>query len=479
MICRHCGSEFVDGTKFCPVCGAPAEVEQQPVTPTVPSEKKAEHDGRRKSARISTTAAIVAVIAAVVAVAAMVIGIVVVANRGETAQFGQSADVPVALSTPIKINNADGESVSKFTAVLVRAANATGGTDDGIDTSLYGLDTTPYRIEVKDGRNISIKDFGDDVPDGRYVLYIQQSSKEDAKKDEAVEQEVTKSVIIDYKKDNAEAKKDVELSGSATVDASSLDNAATKDEGSEKAPEAKKDPREEAFKLFSDKVAAYQKKYGSAGKITSSDKKVTIATGLYVTKTVDFDGDGIEELLLVSGGLKKYPKAGDVFAAYKSFKVEVWAYRDGKLVSVFDQAGAIDHGNDLTQGLRLAVYGGKPAIAVSTYGPSDNSKDASGLALYQYTNGAFSATLSYSGPTDALAASEGAFTLNGKPAKRSDVEAALGQVKFTGYYATTELSGMKSGYLAQNVYGIDAVIKQTKNDVSIIKQGPKKASEDK
>lgn len=338
MYCTKCGAQIPDGSMFCTSCGtrvdaaedqaepvafpvgdsalagdpaapapssapagrqaaqgAPAHMAAQPqyeqpyAEPAepfdmTPQPKKPRHRGR-----------IVAAVIGGVAVVAIVAAIVIVPRIGTSSEVtsGGKGYVVCACETKILPKNSKGKKLKSYTVELA-PANGKGKS---------------YTIKVDGEDGFAMEDFGE-LPDQKYQMTI--TSGKGKKKS-------TTTMKVDYAKEGSDAPKNVELTQS-------------KKEAKASAKAAVKTANE----LFTDKILEYQKKYGE-GEAVAIDEYNYGAQGVAYAKLIDFDGDGQDELLIEYSDEPLFNTNGATAA-----KVEVWAYRDGKIEKVYEPDIRVD-----------------------------------------------------------------------------------------------------------------------------------------
>lgn len=141
----------------------------------------------------------------------------------------------------------------------------------------------------------------DDVPDGGYLVVIVDNDTE-------IEQEL----IVEYAEDNDYAVDEIVVTPPAEGDD------AAKDEPAEKV-----DPRAAPYALYLAKCQELINTYGEGTAIDIWGGSGRAATGLVLAQTIDFNGDGLEELLVVY----TTSNLADSFQVTEdTYRVEVWAY---------------------------------------------------------------------------------------------------------------------------------------------------------
>ena len=279
-----------------PVADAPAApVADAPAAPAA-SDKK-------KKTPLIIAAAVVLIVAVIGAVAFFLLG-----NKGTgDIEFGQDAEVELAVTTVIKPRGKDGNLMKSYDAYLINEE------DTG---DLSSIKTTPYHLTVAGDQGFSPSDFKD-LPNNRYTLVIVDHDADEADSEQ--------KIPVNYDKENKKASSEVVIAVPSKP---------------QKAPakEDEKTDEQKAYGLFLDKIKELTDTYGACGS-TEWGGSYNLATGLCVADLVDFDGDGMNELFVVYNTQVANPNEdGWMDKQAQSFKSEVWAYRDGEITKVFDKS---------------------------------------------------------------------------------------------------------------------------------------------
>ncbi|MGO5204779.1 zinc-ribbon domain-containing protein [Parolsenella catena] len=463
MFCTNCGKELKPGAKFCTTCGYPVDAgdagetkvvsspdETSVVSPdattvsgpaaetTVIPESPAapEHD------READTAAAVASFddvepASAPAYAApapvppapageapkkkghgaLVIGIValiaVLAVGGAlyvrlhglpgSAQTAYTADAPAQVSakTRVRPKDANGKEMSAYVAYLV----STKGTGDAASIS-----TTPYRYEGTDDSGFTLEDFGD-VEDGDYTLVIVDNSDSGSS--------VRYDVPVHYEHDNPKAPESLDPEPPAP----SADDA----QAAATTTDARTD-EQKAADLYLAKCREYIDKYGKAT-LTHYDY-VDLASGLAVARLMDFDGDGTDELLLAydtvpapSGSSFDYDS--DQKSAYK---VEVWAYKDGKISKVYDEPDTVLSADDGSLFVQICTLDGTETCVSTRTQDYDENTFSDVFRNYAFDGDEFDVALETASSSE-RGGSNTVFTVDGQEVSLDDELAASKRVQ--------------------------------------------------
>lgn len=349
MFCAKCGNKLSDGARFCVNCGAPvadrdgadvpvsaqgdaqggdapdatvaapvlvpadATSDAAPGPDTVSAEPEAASAADAPAAP-ADTAAKKKKTPFIIAAAILVIVIIGVAaffllgNKGTgDIEFGQDTEVELAVTTVIKPRNKDGNLMNSYDAYLI---------NEKAKGDISSIKTTPYHLTVKGDQGFKPSDFKD-LPNNRYTLVIVDHDSDDADSEQ--------KIPVNYDKENKKAPSEAIIAVP-----SKPHKAPAKEDG--------KTDEQKAYGLFLDKIKELADTYGASGS-TEWGGSYNLATGLCVADLVDFDGDGMNELLVVyNTQVVDFNQEACFDKQKESFKTEVWVYRDGKISKVFDKS---------------------------------------------------------------------------------------------------------------------------------------------
>lgn len=484
MFCTNCGKELKPGAKFCTTCGCPVDADDAGETKVVPSPDETsvvspdtttvsepaaettaipeppaapEHD------READTAAAVASFddvepASAPAYAApapvppapageapkkkghgaLVIGIValiaVLAVGGAlyvrlhglpgSAQTAYTTDAPAQVSakTRVRPKDANGKEMSAYVAYLV----STKGTGDASSIS-----TTPYRYEGTDDSGFTLEDFGD-VEDGDYTLVIVDNSDSGSS--------ARYDVPVHYEHDNPKAPESLDPEPPAPSADDAHAAATTTDARTDE---------QKAADLYLAKCREYIDKYGKPG--TREYQNGTLATGLAVAKLIDFNGDGMDELMLCYDTTPAPDQQDDAFSEQQkdAYAVEVWSYKDGKISKVFDEPDSVSSSNGASLFITMYELDGSPCMstwkAEFATGANTTSEDDT-FTYYAFNGTSFDASLTlashYKNPySDDHSVS---YEVDGKQAGESDYRAASNRAQESGMIWLLSFNGTRS-----------------------------------
>lgn len=292
---------------------------------------------------------------AVLALAAVVALCVFVVPRfldaaGPTVTYGQTDPVQCSVVTRIRPRDAEGNELTSYVVSLVeRTADRQDRTsaDDGIADAVA-------QIRVTGNNGFTMEDFGDDIADGDYYLVIESSDSSD---DSSSDQRIP----IHYEHDNPDADSEVVV----TPPAPESDESASGGEGQESGDaqgESEFTEEQLAYAHYYLKCQELINAYGPAGTTDLYDGQMTAMTGLALARLIDFDGDGLNELLVSYNAVQI---GTDAASADEVYPVEVWDYQDGELVQVYE--GNAPYTNGGAYFLDLYEYNDLPVICAVWY----------------------------------------------------------------------------------------------------------------
>lgn len=463
MFCTNCGKELKLGAKFCTTCGCPVDADDagetkvvfspdetsvvSPDTTTV-SEPAAgttvipeppaapEHDREADTAAAvasfddveSASAPAYAAPAPVPPApageapkkkghGALIIGIValiaVLAVSGAlyvrlhglpgSTQTAYTADAPAQVSakTRVRPKDANGKEMSAYVAYLV----STKGTGDAASIS-----TTPYRYEGTDDSGFTLEDFGD-VEDGDYTLVIVDNSDSGSS--------ARYDVPVHYEHDNPKAPESLDPEPPAP----SADDA----QAATTTTDARTD-EQKAADLYLAKCREYIDKYGKAT-LTHYDY-VDLASGLAVARLMDFDGDGTDELLLAYDTVPAPSGSSfDYDSNQKSaYKVEVWAYKDGKISKVYDEPDTVLSADDGSLFVQISTLDGTETCVSTRTQDYDENTFSDVFRNYAFDGDEFDVALETASSSE-QGGSNTVFTVDGQEVSLDDELAASKRVQ--------------------------------------------------
>lgn len=463
MFCTNCGKELKPGAKFCTTCGCPVDADDAGETKVVSSPDETsvvspdattvsgpaaettvipESPAAPEHDREADTAAAVAsfddvepasapAYAAPASVppapageapkkkghGAFIIGIValiaVLAVGGAlyvrlhglpgSAQTAYTADAPAQVSakTRVRPKDASGKEMSAYVAYLV----STKGTGDAASIS-----TTPYRYEGTDDSGFTLEDFGD-VEDGDYTLVIVDNSDSGSS--------ARYDVPVHYEHDNPKAPESLDPEPPAP----SADDA----QAAATTTDARTD-EQKAADLYLAKCREYIDKYGKAT-LTHYDY-VDLASGLAVARLMDFDGDGTDELLLAYDTVPAPSGSSfDYDSNQKSaYKVEVWAYKDGKISKVYDEPDTVRSADDGSLFVQISMLDGTETCVSTRTQDSDENTSSDVFRNYAFDGDEFDVALETASRSE-QGGSNAVFTVDGQEVSLDDEIAASKRVQ--------------------------------------------------
>ncbi len=336
-----------------PAQDAAAQQAAQQPAPTQPAPDQpapAPGAGPRKKKPVALIAGI-----AVLALAAVVALCVFVVPRfldaaGPTVTYGQTDPVQCSVVTRIRPRDAEGNELTSYVVSLVeRTADRQDRTsaDDGIADAVA-------QIRVTGNNGFTMEDFGDDIADGDYYLVIEPSDSSD---DSSSDQRIP----IHYEHDNPDADSEVVVTPPAPESDEPASDGKNQD-GEDAQDEAEFTEEQLAYAHYYLKCQELIDAYGPAGTTNLYDGQMTAMTGLALAKLIDFDDDGLNELLVSYNAVQI---GTDAASADEVYPVEVWDYQDGGLVQVYE--GNAPYTNGGAYFLDLYEYNDLPVICAVWY----------------------------------------------------------------------------------------------------------------
>lgn len=328
-----------------PAQDAAAQQTAQQPAPTQPAPAPGAEPRKKKPVALIAGIAVLA-LAAVVALCVFVVPRFLDA-AGPAVTYGQTDPVQCSVVTRIRPRDAEGNELTSYVVSLVeRTADRQDRTsaDDGIADAVA-------QIRVTGNNGFTMEDFGDDIADGDYYLVIESSdSSDDSSSD--------RRIPIHYEHDNPDADSEVVV----TPPAPESDEPASGGEGEGQDSEDTQGESE-----FTEEQLAYAhyylkcqeliNAYGPAGTTDLYDGQMTAMTGLALAQLIDFDGDGLNELLVSYNAVEI---GTDAASADEVYPVGVWDYQDGELVQVYE--GNAPYTNGGAYFLDLYEYNDLPVI---------------------------------------------------------------------------------------------------------------------
>lgn len=319
------------------------------------------------------------------------------------AQTAYTADAPAQVSakTRVRPKDANGKEMSAYVAYLV----STKGTGDAASIS-----TTPYRYEGTDDSGFTLEDFGD-VEDGDYTLVIVDNSDSGSS--------ARYDVPVHYEHDNPKAPESLDPEPPAP----SADDA----QAAATTTDARTD-EQKAADLYLAKCREYIDKYGKAT-LTHYDY-VDLASGLAVARLMDFDGDGTDELLLAYDTVPAPSGSSfDYDSNQKSaYKVEVWAYKDGKNSKVYDEPDTVLSADDGSLFVQICTLDGTETCVSTRTQDYDENTFSDVFRNYAFDGDEFDVALETASSSE-QGGSNTVFTVDGQEVSLDDELAASKRVQ--------------------------------------------------
>lgn len=465
MFCTNCGKELKSGAKFCTSCGAAAEPVEETSEAVVTNDLPADETTVSKPADATTvvgapetsampspapehdreadTAAAVAsfddvepapaaptyvppmaseplspapeppkkkghgalIIGIVALIAVLAVGAALYVRMNGlpgSATAAYAADAPAQLSakTNVRPKDANGKEMSAYVAYLI----STKGSGDA-----SSIATTPYRYEATDDSGFTLADFGD-VEDGDYTLVIVDTSSDSSS--------TRYDVPVHYEHDNPKAPENIDPEPPAPATDGSQDSQVV---------DARTD-EQKAADLYLAKCREYIDKYGEP--TFTSYEYTDLASGLAIARLIDFDGDGTDELLLAYD--TKPAPSGSSYTYDTSqkdaYKVEVWAYKDGKISKVYDVDGTVRSADDGSLFVQISLLDGTETCLSTRTQTSDENASDDVFRNYAFDGNEFDVALETASHSE-YGNSNARFTVDGQEASLDDEIAASKRVQ--------------------------------------------------
>lgn len=333
-----------------PAQDAAAQQAAQQPAPTQPAPAPGAEPRKKKPVALIAGIAVLA-LAAVVALCVFVVPRFLDA-AGPTVTYGQTDPVQCSVVTRIRPRDAEGNELTSYVVSLVeRTADRQDRTsaDDGIADAVA-------QIRVTGNNGFTMEDFGDDIADGDYYLVIEPSDSSD---DSSSDQRIP----IHYEHDNPDADSEVVVTPPAPEPAEPASGGEGEGQDSEDAQGESEFTEEQlAYAHYYLKCQELIDAYGPAGTTNLYDGQMTAMTGLALAKLIDFDDDGLNELLVSYNAVEI---GTDAASADEVYPVEVWDYQDGELVQVYE--GNAPYTNGGAYFLDLYEYNDLPVICAVWY----------------------------------------------------------------------------------------------------------------
>ena len=483
MFCPKCGAKVDNDSKFCTECGASladtakivAEVREQKEpesepdgestdvgsasTPTCEPEAQA-GDGSEVAAQPAPGSEVPQQVSTpkkkepkALYVLGIAVGLVVIGvlswqfffnkSNGDTAAFGQKSVIVCTVETKITPTDKDGKKIKSYTVELVG--------DNGY--------TAKARVNGENGFPLST--FGD-AKAGTYALKV-------TNKKSKVEYSVPVKIV---KKSQTQDTAQTEV----TIRVPSLKGDANDDKTS--GDDEKADATQTAaYRAYNQKCQEFLSKYGKSTVIEPSNSNALGLTGLCVADLVDFDDDGVEELLTVTCGLddNAFFTTWGTSAANTAYEVNVWAYEDGGLRQAYS-GNWVDNSNGAGEFLSLVNRGDQVFIRQMTYGLSADmqAKIAGGQTIatesYSFIGKAKNHfktmdRAEFAGVWDS-GESKSYCTINGTDASEEDLMSLMSKYGDYRTYNLVDFSYEGSSYSESSSLGIKQVQKKTANTLA-------------
>ena len=312
----------------------------------------------------------------------------------QTATYGQADPVQCSVITRVRPRDESGADLTSYVAMLVRRVTDSAMNDDPTIDEQLGEIVSEIRVTGNNG--FTMESFGD-VPDGDYVLVIVPTDADSDESGEGASSDNGHSgtsssgnsssdeqrIPIHLEEDNPDAEEEVVVTPPAPNRAPSQSTADTTEE-----PEGEELTDEQiASALFYYVCQDLIEEYGEPTTVERFDGIEIDADGLALAELIDFNGDGVDELLTVvcTADLT------DDFRTYlpEDYKIAVWAYEDGEVSQIYD--GNAPYTNGGYYFVDLYVYAAEEAgpvvIYAMDYSYDEDTDAATTESTYYVMNG--------------------------------------------------------------------------------------------
>ena len=293
---------------------------------------EAGQDGRQpapEAPRKKRPVALIATIALLVVAAGAFFGIFVlpriVGKDVPTVTYGQTDPVQCSVVTRVRPRDESGSELTSYVVYLMRQAS-----DDAASSSSASeeLNQVVAEIRVTGNNGFTMENFGE-VPDGDYVLVIVPNDSQGGSSSSSSNDE--QRIPVHYEEDNPKAEEEIVVEPPAP-EPSSPEGPAAEEEFTDE---------EIASALFYYTCQDLIDEYGEAGSVELHDGMEVAASGLALAERIDFDSDGMDELLTVTCTQDLSETAA--FYGEDTYQIAVWRYEDGAVEQVYE--GTVPHSN--------------------------------------------------------------------------------------------------------------------------------------
>ena len=286
----------------------------------------------------------------------------------QTATYGQADPVQCSVITRVRPRDESGSELTSYVVYLMRQAS-----DDAASSSSASeeLNQVVAEIRVTGNNGFTMENFGE-VPDGDYVLVIVPDDSQGESSSSSSNDE--QRIPVHYEEDNPKAEEEVVVEPPAPEPSSPEEPAAEEEEFTDE---------EIASALFYYTCQDLIDEYGEPEAIELHDGMELAANGLALVKLLDFDGDGMNELLTVVGdasGLETMSFDTDAYT------IAVWKYTDEAVEQVYEGHPPYSNGGYFYQGLyALPQEGGEDQILLESISFGDPTAAADTNSEITYT----------------------------------------------------------------------------------------------
>lgn len=530
MFCTNCGSEIKQGAAFCAACGAPvrpvgglvqdgvpahgtvpaADAASAPAasagvaggpaassasasvnSATAPSSSAAEAapsapasamPGSSATETVPSVSAIppqpprkkhrgLMVLLIVAALVALAVLAILLMPGGSTGGSGFDGATPASIVTRIRPQDEHGTFLTSYRVRLYALSEAYDKLNDELVREVTAEEPTREARVTGDG-GFTFGDI-DDVPDGNYLVVIVDNDTEHEQ-----------NIVIQYEEDNSQAEEEIIVVPPAEEDAAESEE-----------PEEQADPRSASYALYLEKCREIIETYGEPGAMDIWSGSARAATGLVLAQTIDFNADGVEELLVAY-------TTNDLVASFQvteeTYRIEVWAYDPdggedgaGSIALIHEQRASYTNGgatflSQYTRENKVYLFFDGYESTGDTFAPGTPMRY--GEVLWgMRDDGSFAEMLSMWGEYTEGVAGEGSgtttFTVDGAEATYDAFVAAAETYTNASTYNLIEFTGSEGGVNAMDftqsneqgqseaVFSVDQTLQITQDTLTLLEAG--------
>lgn len=242
------------------------------------------------------------------------------------ASYGQTDPVQCSVVTRVRPRDNSGNELTSYAVRLTRRVT----NDASSSSASEELTEVVAEIIVTGNNGFTMESFGE-VPDGDYELVIVPNDSQDEPSPDSSSEE--QRIPVHYEKDNPRAEEEVVVEPPAPEVTSPEESAAEDKEFTDD---------QIASALFYYTCQKLIDEYGESGSVELHDGMEIAASGLALAERIDFDSDGMDELLTVVR--TNEPSDAAAFSGEDTYQVAVWRYADGTVEQVYEGTAPYSNG---------------------------------------------------------------------------------------------------------------------------------------